>query len=290
MSRIRTIAILPAMFTLANLFCGFFSIVAASRIDKPLSAEVSRTQAIGSRVPTRIVEAFDVNDPTHNIILCGSLIFLAMVFDALDGHVARLSRTSSDFGAQLDSLCDVVTFGAAPAFLLVKMCPSVAWWSPHIVWLIPALFVACAAMRLARFNVETGDDDDHMNFSGLPSPAAAAVVASSALLFYSLRNDTIALANIQQIDQYLQGGLMIFSALVALLMVSRIPYPHVVNQMLHGRRSFGHLVGLLFAVVAVLVVPFYTLPVVAYAFAISGPAKFFWQWAVRRQHREESWF
>ncbi len=278
------------MFTLANLFCGFFAIVAASRIDKPLSPDVPRTAAIGSRSPVRIIEAFNVEDPTHNVILCGSLIFLAMVFDALDGHVARLARSTSDFGAQLDSLCDVVTFGVAPAFLLVKMCPSVASWNPHIVWLIPALFVACAAMRLARFNVETDDDDDHLNFSGLPSPAAAAVIASSALLFYSLRKDTNTLANAQQIDQALQGALVIFAAIVALLMVSRIPYPHVVNQMLHGRRSFGHLVGLVFAVVAIFVVPFYTLPVLAYGFALSGPVRFFYQFAVQRQHREEPWF
>jgi CDP-diacylglycerol--serine O-phosphatidyltransferase len=290
MSRLRTIAILPAMFTLANLFCGFFAIVAASRIDKPLTADVPVTQAINSRSPARILEAFNVDDPTHNVILCGALIFLAMVFDALDGHVARLARSTSDFGAQLDSLCDVVTFGVAPAFLLVKMCPTVASWNPHIIWLIPALFVACAAMRLARFNVETDDDDDHLNFSGLPSPAAAAVIASSALLFYSLRKDTNTIANAQQIDQALQGALVIFAAIVALLMVSRIPYPHVVNQMLHGRRSFGHLVGLVFAVVAILVVPFYTLPVLAYAFALSGPARFFYQFAVQRQHREEPWF
>lgn len=290
MSRLRTIAVLPAMFTLANLFCGFFAIVAASRIDKPVSAEVPRTPAIGSRSPVRIMAAFNVEDPTHNVMLCGSLIFLAMVFDALDGHVARLARTSSDFGAQLDSLCDVVTFGAAPAFLLVKMCPSVASWNPHIIWLIPALFVACAAMRLARFNVETDEDDDHLNFSGLPSPAAAAVVASSALLFYSLRKDNNPLENAQQIDQWFQASLVLFSAIVALLMVSRIPYPHVVNQMLHGRRSFGHLVGLLFAVVAILVVPLYTLPVLAFAFALSGPARFFYQMAFQRQHREEPWF
>ena len=92
-----------------------------------------------------------------------------MVFDGLDGYVARLSRTASDFGAQLDSLCDVVTFGVAPGFLLVKMCPDFAFVHKQAVWVIAASFAACAALRLARFNVETSDEDDHLHFSGLPS-------------------------------------------------------------------------------------------------------------------------
>ena len=109
-------------------------------------------------------------------MLAGWLIFLAMIFDALDGHVARLAKTTSDFGAQLDSLCDVVTFGVAPAFLLVKMCPGFTFNHSQMVWIIAAAYACCAALRLARFNVETDDEDDHMNFSGLPSPAAASVV------------------------------------------------------------------------------------------------------------------
>ena len=118
----------------------------------------------------------------------GLLIFLAMIFDALDGYVARLSRTASDFGAELDSLCDLVTFGVAPAFLLVKMCPQFAYLHRDAVWVIAASFAACAALRLARFNVETSDEDEHLHFSGLPSPAAAAAIAGFAIMFYTLRS------------------------------------------------------------------------------------------------------
>ena len=112
MRKIRTIAVLPTLFTLGNLVCGFFSIVVASRVAAPASPDPPTSQRIGITQPSQLV--FDKDDPTHNIMLSGWLIFLAMVFDALDGHVARLSRTSSEFGAQLDSLCDVVTFGVAP--------------------------------------------------------------------------------------------------------------------------------------------------------------------------------
>ena len=122
-------------------------------------------------------------------MLSGWLIFVAMIFDGLDGYVARLSRTASDFGAQLDSLCDVVSFGVAPGFLLVKMCPQFTYLHRQAVWVIAAAFAACAALRLARFNVETSDDDDHLYFSGLPSPAAAAVIAGFAIMFYTLRQE-----------------------------------------------------------------------------------------------------
>src|SRR3990170_3286147 len=106
-------------------------------------------------------------------MLCGLLVLFAIVFDWLDGYVARLARTASDFGAQLDSLCDVVSFGVAPGFLLVKMCPRFTYLHSHAIWVIAASYAACAALRLARFNVETTDDDEHLHFNGLPSPAAA---------------------------------------------------------------------------------------------------------------------
>src|SRR5207344_3248254 len=97
-------------------------------------------------------ELFRSLDPTHNLMLCGGLIFLAMLFDMFDGQVARMAKVTSDFGAQLDSLCDLVSFGVAPAILLVKMCPQFAEIHRESIWFIAALFASCAAMRLARFN------------------------------------------------------------------------------------------------------------------------------------------
>ena len=186
-------------------------------------------------------------------MISGWLIFLAMVFDGLDGYVARLARTTSDFGAQLDSLCDVVSFGVAPGFLLVKMCPRFTLVHNQAVWIIAAAFAACAALRLARFNVETSDDDEHLYFSGLPSPAAAAVIAGFAIMFYTLRQDVSPLK--EGVDTCLQYILPFFGLLVALLMVSRIRYPHVTNRVLRGQRSFGHVVAVVFFFVAIMVVP-----------------------------------
>ena len=109
-------------------------------------------------------------------------------------------------------------------------------------------------MRLARFNVESGEDDDHMHFSGLPSPAGAAAIASFAILFYTLRKEDNPLIYAATIDVTLQMILPFFGVIVALLMVSRIPYPHVVNQVFRVQKSFSHIVGLLFALVAVMVI------------------------------------
>jgi CDP-diacylglycerol--serine O-phosphatidyltransferase len=287
MSKLRTIAVLPTLFTLANLICGFFAIVVAARIEKPTSPERPTTAAIQA---TDFLTGLDQSDPVHNITLSACLIFLAMVFDALDGHVARLARMATDFGAQLDSLCDVVTFGVAPAFLLVKMCPGFtfrhSWW----VWMIAAMFASCAAMRLARFNAETHEDDDHMNFSGLPSPAAAASIAGFALMFYSLRRVENTWEYAGTFDFALQNVLPWFAVLVALLMVSRIPYPHIVNQMFRGHRSFAHLLGLLLSLVFVLAVPGYSVPTLCVAFALSGPVRYAWQVAVERRPHKEPMF
>src|SRR5690606_19777468 len=151
MRRIRTVAVLPTMFTLGNLICGFFAIVVAARVISPTSVEVNRAPDIAFQHLRTAVDQFNPKDDTHNCMLSGWLIFLAMIFDALDGHVARLSKTNSDFGAQLDSLCDLVTFGVAPGFLLVKMCPQFTYLHRETVWIIAAAYAACAALRLARF-------------------------------------------------------------------------------------------------------------------------------------------
>ncbi|MFV2070611.1 MAG: CDP-diacylglycerol--serine O-phosphatidyltransferase [Pirellulales bacterium] len=289
--RIRTVAVLPTMFTLGNLVCGFFAIVVASRIEAPRSSAIPTAAEIEfSTVPTRLVQHLDRTDPTHNLMLCGWLIFLAMIFDALDGHVARLTKASSDFGAQLDSLADLVTFGVAPAFLLVKMCPSFSFLHPQEIWIIAALFAACAALRLARFNIENAEESDHMTFSGLPTPAAAAVMAGFAILSYTLRRETSLLANRASFDWWMQHLLPLFAVLVALLMVSRIPYPHVVNQVFRGQKSFGHVVKLLFALVAVMVIRGYAVPLICSVFVLGPPLQYAWALARRKEIADEPLF
>jgi CDP-diacylglycerol--serine O-phosphatidyltransferase len=272
MRPIRTIAVFPTLLTLGNLICGFFAVVVAARIDKP---DVMTVREIA-------------NADTINIMLSACLIFLAMVFDGLDGYVARLARTTSDFGAQLDSLCDVVSFGVAPGFLLVKMCPQFTIIHNRAVWIIAAAFAVCAALRLARFNVETSDEDDHLYFSGLPSPAAAAAVAGFAIMFYTLRQEPNALKN--WIDGALQMVLPLFGLLVAMLMVSRIRYPHITNRVLRGQRSFGHVVAVIFVFVAIMLVRGYALPIVACAFVVYGPVHLAWRMWVQRKDRDEPWF
>src|SRR5258707_664778 len=104
--RIRPVAVVPTLFTLGNLWCGFFAIVVTARVVKPERLE---------QLPYAIADL-------DNFAKAAGLIFLAMLFDALDGYLARLTKAPSAFGAQLDSLADLVTFGVAPAYLLVKMC------------------------------------------------------------------------------------------------------------------------------------------------------------------------
>jgi CDP-diacylglycerol---serine O-phosphatidyltransferase len=271
MRPIRTISVFPTLLTLGNLICGFFAIVVAARIDKP-----------DALVNTNLLQ------DTRNLMLSGCLIFLAMVFDGLDGYVARLARTTSDFGAQLDSLCDVVSFGVAPGFLLVKLCPQFTYMHDQAVWIIAAAFAACAALRLARFNVETSDEDDHLYFSGLPSPAAAAAVAGFAIAFYTLRQNSNDFK--VAIDVTLQYVLPYFALMVALLMVSRIRYPHITNRVLRGQRSFGHVVSVVFFFVAIMVVKGYALPMAACAFVFYGPIHLAWRLWVQRHEPEEPLF
>ena len=261
MKPVRAIAVLPTLFTLGNLVCGFFAIVVAARIEKPGVIEAVPAPKLGLVWPY-----FDSGVPTHNLMLCGSLIFIAMLCDMFDGQVARLTRTTSDFGGQLDSLCDVVSFGVAPAILLVKMCPQFTSLHSEAVWSIAALFACCAALRLARFNVETDESDDHGIFAGLPSPAAAAMIASFAMLSYSLRNE-INFESFKQYDDRRQLILPTFAAVVALLIVTRIPYPHLVTQFLRGKRSFSQVVTIVCVLMVLSFVRWYAIPILCGLYA-----------------------
>ncbi|MCH2115547.1 MAG: CDP-diacylglycerol--serine O-phosphatidyltransferase [Pirellulales bacterium] len=284
MKHVRAIAVLPTLFTLGNLVCGFFAIVVAARIAKPGTVE-----AVASPTIQNARQLFDSGDPTHNLMFCGLLIFVAMICDMFDGHVARITRTTSDFGGQLDSLCDVVSFGVAPAILLVKMCPQFTSVHREAVWSIAALFASCAALRLARFNVEADEADDHGTFAGLPSPAAAAVIASFAMLRYWLRNEgNFEIETFKRYDDWLQLLLPPFAAVVALLMVSRVPYPHLVSQFLRRKRSFSQVVTLVFALMVLKAVWWYAIPILCGLYAAVPAIQHVWVVVLRSKRGREA--
>jgi CDP-diacylglycerol---serine O-phosphatidyltransferase len=143
----RGVYLLPSLFTVANLFCGYACVVYATRAD------------------------FDT---------AALFIGIAMVLDTLDGLIARLTNSSSAFGVQLDSLADVVSFGLAPAILAFTWG---LWPLKRLGWAAGFIYVTAAAMRLARFNIQTTTSTDKRHFVGLPSPAAGGVIASTVYLF-----------------------------------------------------------------------------------------------------------
>jgi CDP-diacylglycerol--serine O-phosphatidyltransferase len=218
------------------------------------------------------------------LLNAGLLIFAAMVFDLLDGTAARWTRQTSPFGAQLDSLCDAISFGVAPAFILLSVATV---YPPRVLWVIAALFMVCAVLRLARFNVETKEEDAHDSFSGLPSPAAAGTVASFAVVAPSastlmlpeaarhlLPGETTVIAAIH-------NALPIVALILAGLMVSRIRYPHLVHQALRKRRRFQYLVQIVFAVAAVIAFKELAAPLILCAFVAGAPLRAAWQRVTR---------
>jgi CDP-diacylglycerol---serine O-phosphatidyltransferase len=297
MKPIRAVAVLPTLFTLGNLVCGFFAIVVLARIEKPVSDRFEPAPKIELKLDSpqdfkdSARDFLGSDDPTHNLMLCGALILLAMLFDAIDGQVARLTRATTDFGAQLDSLCDLVSFGLAPAILLVKMCPQFTNLHNGAIWSISAVFACCAALRLARFNVESDSDDDHTMFAGLPTPAAAATIASFALLSYFLRNEAAVVthARFMTYDFWMQRTLPFFAIVIAILMVSRIPYPHPLTQFVRGQKSFAHLVAIVFGLMLIRVFP-YVIPLLCVLFVLTPPVRFAWEHFWHRRSRPESLF
>jgi CDP-diacylglycerol--serine O-phosphatidyltransferase len=172
-----------------------------------------------------------------------------MVFDALDGSVARMVNKTSDFGGQLDSLCDVVTFGIAPAFLVKallehqSLAMGLANPHPRIYLLVTALYALCAVLRLARFNAEHEKTDDaHDHFAGLPTPAAAGFVASLVVFLYGFPKSELArlVPALQDLDLHAPIVWTLFACmpLLAALMVSRVRYTHGFRALQKRRKSF----------------------------------------------------
>ncbi|HEX6574091.1 MAG TPA: CDP-diacylglycerol--serine O-phosphatidyltransferase [Gemmatimonadaceae bacterium] len=202
----RAYVVLPSGLTLANLFCGVFAIISASRGD------------------------FD---------RAGLLIVLGGCADALDGRVARATGSGSRFGSELDSLVDVITFGFAPALTMYFAVFNKEGWE----WLIVFLYVACAAIRLARFNVEQAGRAKRY-FHGLPSPAAGMTLATYYWFSQSpLYNETI-LADLPW-----HFWLRFLMLALAFLMISNVSYPAVPTV---GYKKISQILGTIVVIVVVL--------------------------------------
>jgi len=271
--RLRTVPIAPALMTLGNLLCGFAAIFFATR---SMSQEV-----LGHFDPLTVAT---------------SLVFAAMIFDALDGSVARITRQTSSFGAQLDSMADMVSFGVAPAFLLIQIAGVGApffgsgrldTYYDRVILLIAGAYAACCALRLARFNIEVVDSGEgaHRYFSGLPSPGAAGTVAALILLYQQLPGDVFyeGTAETTPDDPSVAAGVFAITMaaitlVAALAMISRLRYTHVINYYFRGRGTFNYVATLVLALILVLTVPEWAIAGGFVAYALSGPTTAFTRW------------
>ena len=237
--RLKYIAVLPSFVTLMNGACGFIAVVFASR---------------SPELRWNIIRGFSMN----SFALSGYMIFLAMIADMLDGRVARLTRTTSSFGGQLDSLSDTVSFGVAPAFLMIKVIEFYPEYFSfekirfsilinRSILFFAIFYVMCAVVRLARFNVENEEDESaHMNFAGLPSPAAAGIVVSLVIFSQQYLHGFPGEIAGRAVEMLVVTSLPVITFISGILMVSRIRYPHLANQLLRGKKPLSTLL-LLFA-------------------------------------------
>lgn len=225
--------LLPCMLTISSLFCGFYSMVSAfhGRFEHAAAA-----------------------------------IIVAAIFDGLDGRVARLTRSTSAFGMELDSLCDIVSFGVAPALLayLWALTPYGRYG-----WLAGFLYLASTALRLARFNVQAASDapKKDSNFTGLPCPAAAGMVATAVLFSTEVLNKS---------DPVRHISLIILVYLLSYLMISTHRYLSFKHMDIPREKRFHVLFGLTLLLVLLATEPHITLFVAALLYMLSGPAMDIW--------------
>ena len=265
---IRSVYFLPSLATLGNALCGFGAMYIASLPAQTIPQEDWVTAFFSS----------------HRFIAACYMIFFAMGFDAIDGRLARFTRHTTEFGGQLDSLADVISFGVAPAFLALLAFkdahPNLAPPFDRICWAIGALYVGCAAVRLAKFNVsnELGEQH-HFSFLGLPSPGAAGAVAGFVLMQQDLaanpwHGHLLGLA-------HSAAAVCIWAVppivlVCALLMVSNFRYPHMINRYLRGKRSLQRLIGVLVLILLFVVAHRLVLGIGSLAYALWGPLAYLW--------------
>ncbi|MES2818565.1 MAG: CDP-diacylglycerol--serine O-phosphatidyltransferase [Pseudomonadota bacterium] len=232
--RHRGIYLLPNLFTTANLFAGFYAII---------------------------------NAMNGNFYVAAAAVFVAMVLDSLDGRVARLTNTQSAFGAEYDSLSDMVAFGVAPALLAFEWALGSMG---KVGWMVAFIYVASAALRLARFNTQVGTADKRY-FIGLASPAAAGVVAGTVWAFSDL--------GVRGADMpvYVVVAFALLVAAAGMLMVSNIKYHSFKDLDLKGRVPFVAILVVVLVFAVVFSDPPRILLLIFLAYAASGPVQYLLQ-------------
>ncbi len=282
---LKSVAVLPSLATLGNLVCGLGAIYCCI-----LSAQADVTGSAIRAADARFAGLF----PTW-LAIAAYLLVAAMLFDSIDGRLARLTRKTSEFGGQLDSLADMVSFGVAPVVLVLcivrppDVTALVGWgrvyWRAE--WVMAAVFTCCAALRLARFNVENEEDESaHMGFRGLPSPGAAAALIGVIIFHQDLLSD---LTRDPIVSRTIAGLMPPFAMVLGLFMVSRFRYVHLVNAVLRGRRPFRQVVAIVIVFLVGLLVQFQmTIAVAAAAYALSGPVAGIFRRIQDRKHTQDA--
>jgi CDP-diacylglycerol--serine O-phosphatidyltransferase len=259
--RMRGLAMLPTALTLGNAVAG-------------IAALIELTKAYAFMTAGDHAAVFD------RLGYAALLIGVGMLCDALDGKVARMTATTGRFGAELDSLCDAVTFGVVPA-LMIRVAGDFFFahgsgidLDTKILWAVSGLYACCAILRLARYNVETDEDDDHTSFRGLPSPAAAASVAAFVLALSWLHRQFDGFSA-QPWPWVLRIAFPIVCMFIGVMMVTRIRYVHLFNRLVTRKQSLRTMVVFLVIVTLVVILGDYwrlTVPALMLAYVISGPA------------------
>lgn len=267
--RLRAIPLLPSLFTLGNLICGFAAIHFALRAMYEFGAAAPGTPPATLHGPLRSLELMM---PSFISVGAG-LVVLGMVLDLFDGLIARMTRSSTTFGGQLDSLADVVTHGVAPATLVIAVLtqylgrdaimpsPISEHFLGRVAWIAAAVYVAFAAVRLARFQVEHAEADFDIDvFRGLPSPGAAAVIVSLILLHDQM-------PAVQGATVY---ALPAAAFITGCLMVSRIPYTRM-SVYLRGRKPIERVILVVIVLAVFWTYKAPTMVMAATLYAVSGP-------------------
>lgn len=241
------VAMLPAAATLGNLLCGFLAVLCCV-----LSTRAAYSEILATGVHKRIA----VYLPTDVAIGC-YLIVAAMFFDVLDGRLARITRRTSEFGAQLDSIADIVSFGIAPAMLFLTLLmqlatpasghPVVMPLQWRLAFVAMMVFLSCAAIRLARYNAENVQSESGTRkFSGLPTPGAAAVMIGLLAL-----HEHLVLGGGEALGVHwpsvIRWALIPTAVVLGLLMVSRMDYVHVFNVYVRRDQPPIHLIAIVAA-------------------------------------------